>query len=318
MKLRLAVPLFALCSLAAASDAIQYSADGKLMLPPDYREWVFLNSGAGMTYGPAGAMMSRKNPFFDNVFVNREAYRAFVNTGRWPDKTIFVLEIRRSASHAAPNNGGHFQTDLTAIEVAVKDESKPDKWVYYDFKTTLGKPVTSAEPLPKNAGCFACHTSMGAVENTFVQFYPTLYEVAEAKGTLNARFKRPLPTPDRFYKIVVNEGWDTARKTLDEIIAKDPDSATLEEQTLNTLGYQLLGDQKQTEAIQLLEFVTARYPQSANAQDSLAEVYEKTGQKDKARQASEKALALLPGDPSPEQRKKRLETAIRQRLEKLK
>jgi len=34
--------------------------------------------------------------------------------------------------------------------------------------------------------CQSCHSQNGAVDNTFVQFYPTLLEVAKQKGTLKA------------------------------------------------------------------------------------------------------------------------------------
>ena len=45
-------------------------------------------------------------------------------------------------------------------------------------------PLYNYGPIPPMAGCNACHNKSGAVENTFVQFYPTLLEVAQAKGTL--------------------------------------------------------------------------------------------------------------------------------------
>ncbi|AKT37613.1 hypothetical protein [Chondromyces crocatus] len=32
--------------------------------------------------------------------------------------------------------------------------------------------------------CFACHQEHAAVAHTFVQFYPTLYEIAATHGTL--------------------------------------------------------------------------------------------------------------------------------------
>ena len=68
----------------AADDGPQYTADGQLVFPKDYREWVFLSSGLGMTYGPAGAA-ANEAPRFDNVFVNRSAYKSFLASGRWPD-----------------------------------------------------------------------------------------------------------------------------------------------------------------------------------------------------------------------------------------
>ena len=81
-----------LASLAFAADP-EFTADGKLVKPKDYREWIYLSSGLGMTYSEQGATPN-PNPNFDNVFVEPSAYRKFVETGRWPDKTVFVLEIR--------------------------------------------------------------------------------------------------------------------------------------------------------------------------------------------------------------------------------
>ena len=78
------------------------------MKPADFREWVFLSSGLGMTYNPpaaAGAAPGRP-PSFTNVYVNPSSYRRFVQTGAWPDQTMFVLEIRASASEGSINLGG--------------------------------------------------------------------------------------------------------------------------------------------------------------------------------------------------------------------
>jgi len=44
-----------------------------------------------MSYSPA---MKMGHHMFDNVFVNPEAYKAFVETGAWPDKTVLFLEVR--------------------------------------------------------------------------------------------------------------------------------------------------------------------------------------------------------------------------------
>lgn len=177
----------------ASSDGPRYAADGKLLCPADYREWMFLTAGLGMTYGPA-ASPSASAPRFDNVFVNPSAYRHFMQTGAWPDKTMFVLEIRTSASEGSINRGGHFQTGVAAIEAAVKDEARfPDKWGYFNFGG--GANIReSVDALPKTASCYACHSQNTAVENTFVQFYPTLLEVARAKGTVKPSYN-PAPAP---------------------------------------------------------------------------------------------------------------------------
>lgn len=165
-----------LCA-AAWAQGPEFTKDGRLVRPADYREWIFLSSGLGMTYGSEGPA----TPRFDNVFVNRAAYKAFQATGAWPEKTMFVLEVRDSASNGSINRGGHYQAEDFRLSAEVKDSSRfKDKWEYFAFPAN-GDP---AQALPRTAGCFACHSAHGAVENTFVQFYPTLLSVAREKGTL--------------------------------------------------------------------------------------------------------------------------------------
>ena len=107
-----------------------------------------------------------------------------IQTGRWPDKTIFILEIRRAIGKGSINNGGHYQGDVVTVEAAVKDEGRfPQKWAYFDF----GRNDKTAA-LPATSRCNACHTQNAAVENTFVQFYPVLLDVATHKGTLNPAY----------------------------------------------------------------------------------------------------------------------------------
>ena len=168
--------LIACAAALLAADGPQFTSDGQLMLPKNYREWVFVTAGIGMTYGSPESAQAQE-PRFDNVFVSPAAYRSFLETGTWPDKTMFVLEIRTAQSKASINKGGRFQSDVTAIEVEVKNGGK---WEFYGFGT--GSPT--AKQIPATATCYSCHAQHGAVDNTFVQFYPTLLSVARAKGTL--------------------------------------------------------------------------------------------------------------------------------------
>jgi hypothetical protein len=149
----------------------KFSGDGRLQRPVDYRNWRFVTSGLGMSYGPAAqAAAETGHVMFDNVFVQPAAYEAFLRDGAWPEGTMFVLELRGALTKRAPNNGGHFQTDLHGIEVSVKDSARfKGRWAYFDF----GMTAQSATPQPESR-CFACHQQHGAVDMTFVQFYPTL------------------------------------------------------------------------------------------------------------------------------------------------
>jgi hypothetical protein len=169
----------------APTDSPRYTADGQLLFPSDYREWVYLSSGLGMTYGPVTQQIPPREPAFDNVFVTRSAYRHFLDNGAWPDKTMFVLEVRSAAGKGSINNGGHYQTGVLAIEVEVKDAGRfPGKWAFFGF----GKSTTPAKAIPASAACYTCHPAHGAVDNTFVQFYPTLLEIARKKGTLTPAY----------------------------------------------------------------------------------------------------------------------------------
>src|SRR5512143_1145609 len=80
-----------------ASDGPSLQGDGQLAFPENYREWTFLSAGLGMNYGP-NAPAAGQPQSFTNVYVNPSSYRAFMKTGAWPDRTMFVLEIRGSAS----------------------------------------------------------------------------------------------------------------------------------------------------------------------------------------------------------------------------
>jgi hypothetical protein len=167
--------LLALALIAGAS-AQEYTKDGELVFPKDYRSWVFLSSGIGMTYSDGANSMG---PMFDNVFVNPSALKEFLRTGAWPDKTLLILEARTSASHAS-NKEGKFQTDVMGVEAHVKDSSRGG-WSFYGF----AKDAASGKAFPKTSRCFSCHEKNGATDTTFVQFYPTLIEAARRFGKYN-------------------------------------------------------------------------------------------------------------------------------------
>jgi hypothetical protein len=157
---------------------------GHALTLPDFREWVFLSAGLGMTYGPNAPAPGRPQSF-TNVYVNPSSYRAFMKTGAWPDRTMFILEIRASRSEVSIDRAGHVQAGLQAVEVNLKDARLPGGWGFYDF----GRAAGPAAPLPQTARCYACHRDEGAVEHTFVQFYPTLMEVARRHGTVKPAYR---------------------------------------------------------------------------------------------------------------------------------
>jgi len=180
MRLKIIALVFAASSLLLAQGP-EYTPDGKLLRPANYREWIFLSSGLGMTYGNPAP----HEPEFSNVFVTPAAYHEFLKTGRWPEKTMFLLEVRRPESHGSINKGGYYQSEMIGLEAEVKDSERfPEGWAYFSFSGTLNDPKAPGRSLGKASVCIQCHSKNGAVENTFVQFYPTLIEVARHYGTL--------------------------------------------------------------------------------------------------------------------------------------
>ena len=168
-----------------------YTKSGELIAPANYRQWVFLTSGFDMTYRERKA--APDHSMFDNVFVNPEAYASFLETGTWPDKTVMILESRMAQEKGEVIvKGGRFQgSGIMGLEIHVKDSTRFNRegtgghWGFYDVggdgKGKLFEP---------SASCYTCHAQHAAVDTTFVQFYPTLIELATKKGTLSDAYRR--------------------------------------------------------------------------------------------------------------------------------
>jgi hypothetical protein len=173
---------------ASQTSVPAYAPNGDMLPPANYRDWIYLTSGIDMSYSAEAMKMDHST--FDNVFVNPDAYRSFLATGAWPDKTIMVLEVREARSKGSINQRGHYQAvGVMDIEVHVKDESRfPGKWAFFSFDSA-GKNGTL---IPERAPCYSCHAQHGAVDTTFVQFYPTLLPIAQKRGTLSAEFLKEL------------------------------------------------------------------------------------------------------------------------------
>ena len=169
---------------AASPDAPSYASNGEMQPPANYREWVYLSTGIDMSYSPNAAQADHS--VFDNVFVDPAAYRSFLATGTWPDKTVMVLEVRGAKKKGSINQRGQFQdTAVMGIEVHVKDEKRfPGKWAFFEFDSMQ----KNGSLIPEKAPCYTCHAAHGAVDTTFVQFYPTLLPLAKKKKTLSANY----------------------------------------------------------------------------------------------------------------------------------
>jgi hypothetical protein len=156
-----------------AGAAAQYTASGELRRPEGYRKWVFVGASLGLSYAE-GARAEGMDEFH-HVYLRPEAYDEYRHSGRFPDKTVLVLELHAAEGKAAPARHGLFEGRRVALEAAVKDvERFPEQWAYFSFGD--GSRETAA-PLPR-ARCFDCHHQHAAADNVFIQFYPVLRDGA--------------------------------------------------------------------------------------------------------------------------------------------
>jgi hypothetical protein len=177
-----------LCVMSAAAQTAKgpdYTSDGQLKMPENYREWVYLTSGFDMSYSPGA--QGADHHMFDNVFVDPASYKAFVETGTWPDKTMLALEQRMAEGKGSINQRGNYQgTERMGMEVHVKDTARfKGGWAFFGFDDKK-----TATMVPIEANCYKCHEAHAAVDTTFVQFYPTLLPIAKSKGTLSAAYQK--------------------------------------------------------------------------------------------------------------------------------
>jgi tetratricopeptide (TPR) repeat protein len=155
-----------------ARPAVRFEGKDTLLRPEDYREWVFVGSSHGLRYDEA-----KKDPEqleYKNVYINPSAYRAYKETGVFPQGTILVLETAAGEEKKEPGLRGSFQKEFTGLAAAVKDKDRfPDGWAYFSFSDGAGKTKEKAQPAKKSA-CFDCHREKAAEDNVFTQFYPVL------------------------------------------------------------------------------------------------------------------------------------------------
>jgi CubicO group peptidase (beta-lactamase class C family) len=106
---------------------------------------------------------------------------------------------------------------------------------------------------------------------------------------------------------IVHRGVDAAVTQYREIKRTDPGGYDFAEPRLNTLGSMLLQRKRPADAIVIFTLNAAEYPNSGNAFDSLADAYEKDGQKQLAIETYRKAVRIDPKNQGSKDKLKALE-----------
>ncbi len=174
----------------AAMPLPEYNADGALLRPVGYEKWIVVGTSVGLGYED-GDKNDPNNPGqFHNVYLQREAFDHFVETGEFPEQTVFIVtnlpsrSTKKDKEKADILRAGFFADPTVGLEVSVKDTKRfPDGWAYYMFHDQPGQPKRkdrdAEQPFARKA-CYDCHAEHGAVDHVFTQYYSVLTE-ARAK-----------------------------------------------------------------------------------------------------------------------------------------
>ncbi len=153
-----------------------WTAEGALILPRNYHEWIYL--GSPLT---PHALNGGNAPFpeYHNIYIQPEAYKAYRETGEWPEGTIMFKELQLTrpatnsdGSSVEVSGRGYFPGALNGVDISVKDSKRfqdTNGWGFFNFGHHAPPYLQTAAALPKDA-CAGCHIA-NADKMVFSKFY---------------------------------------------------------------------------------------------------------------------------------------------------
>ncbi|MFZ0958399.1 MAG: hypothetical protein WAN60_18805, partial [Candidatus Sulfotelmatobacter sp.] len=106
----------------------------------------------------------------------------------------------------------------------------------------------------------------------------------------------PPPSPLEAATLANTNSLEAAKQAFITSCGEDHLISCMDVDRFNTWGYNLLGQRRPKDALAVFQLNAWAHPQSANAQDSLADGYLSVNEKENARAAVERAIALVPTD----------------------
>lgn len=162
-----------------------FNADGELIRPAGWREWIFVGSPLTPNSLNGGAAPF---PEFHTVYIDPQSWAHYKKTGEFREGTMIAKELTLVGDTAATSGVGFFNGELQGFEIAHKDSKRytdgTGGWAYYSFGHKPEPYANSAAAMPA-AACAACHTAAAAEDMVFTQYYPIL-KAAKAAGDAGA------------------------------------------------------------------------------------------------------------------------------------
>ncbi len=156
-----------------ANYVAEFTSDGALVRPENYREWVYV--GTPLT---PNDMNNGKAPFpeFHNVYIAPNAWEHYKKTGNFPEGTTMVKELVSVGSKQAVSGAGYFMGDFIGLEATIKSKEhfpdEPGNWAYFSFGHEY--PLADTAKAFPSQSCNACHAASAADDFVFTQYYPVL------------------------------------------------------------------------------------------------------------------------------------------------
>jgi dienelactone hydrolase len=142
------------------------------------------------------------------------------------------------------------------------------------------------------------------------------------KGAAAPSAVRTRPPDPAIALLVTMDEPDGAARVAEQLAAerrKNPKSEIVAPVFVNQLGYEAIQDGETKAAVSIMQINVDALPSSSNAWDSLGDAYLADGQREKAREAAERALALVDSDASePAERREAIRQSAQQKLDELK
>jgi hypothetical protein len=163
-----------------------YDQEGRLLRPVGYEKWVVVGTSIGLGYSDGDKNDPKSPGTFHNVYLQPEAFDHYVQTGEFPEQTVFIVTNNKSRpanTKGSVSRKGFVASPTSGLEVAVKDTKRfSDGWAYFMFHDApeKAKPETvHAERAFDRKDCFDCHAEHGADDNVFTQYYSVLTDARE-------------------------------------------------------------------------------------------------------------------------------------------
>jgi|GEM_PF-1955090 len=165
---------------ALVESYFEINDQGDLVRPDfDFREtWVYI--GTPLT---PNDLNDGQAPFpeFHNVYIDPVSYKAYKETGEFPEGTILIKELISVGDKNAPSGNGYFMGEFIGLEATIKSAEyfpdEPGNWAYFSFTNTEGHggPLAESATAFPTDSCNACHELFASeTDFVFAAYYPVL------------------------------------------------------------------------------------------------------------------------------------------------